>query len=201
MTGIEFLETTKPAVEHCFIGLGEYYSEKLPTFFDYVDKNGKITIGKHEARKITLKYEEFFALEEARAILAGSILQVAFSALKNYSTGSYISDECKNLGVKAKSSNLKMCVGRIVHNIPIGLMIYAGRIQYNHWEENELSNQLAKNVFRHLVSIYYNDLTFDMVYELGYPEPRPLSHHLVRHELNWMNYEDYYSDMVNMVTK
>ncbi len=200
MSAIGYLETTEPAVKHFFDGLNEYYAMKPPSIAQYVDKSGLVRMSKSESESFVQKHEDFFVLEYARAILAGSILQVANTAIKMYSPGGQLTEQCKSLGVSEGSPLAKMCVGREVHNIPIGLLIYAGRIQYNHWEEGEPANNVAKNVFRHLISDYYDDVSFDMAYELDYPQTRPVSHYIVRLELNWKSFDDYSKDMKSILT-
>ncbi|MCK4436113.1 hypothetical protein KAU87_04805, partial [Candidatus Bathyarchaeota archaeon] len=81
----------------------------------------------------------------------------------------------------------------------IGLLIYAGRIQYNHWEEGKPTNEVAKRIFDELVAAYYDNSHFDMVYVLDYPSPRPVSNYVLRLELGWRTYEDYESDMTSML--
>ena len=84
-------------------------------------------------------------------------------------------------------------------DVPIGLLIYSGRIQYNHWEEGEPGNKVTRNVFRHLLDAYYENPMFDLAYELEYPSTRPVSHYIVRIELNWKTYNHYLEDMRTML--
>jgi hypothetical protein len=97
--------------------------------------------------------------------------------------------------VKPASKIASFCVGRLVKNIPIGLLIYAGRTQYNHWEEGELVNTVARQVFVDLVASYKNDHDFDLGYVLDYPAPRPVAHYIIRLELGWRAYTEYVNDM------
>lgn len=200
MSASGYLEATEPAVRHFFDGLNGYDAMKTPSIIPFIDQSGLVRMSKSESDDFVDRYLDFFALEDARAILAGSILQVAYNAIKMYSSGGQVTEQCRLLGVSAKGITAKMCVGREVHNIPIGLLIYAGRIQYNHWEDGEPSNDVAKNVFQHLISVYYDDLTFDMAYELNYPQPRPVSHYIVRLELKWKSFDDYSKDMRSILT-
>jgi hypothetical protein len=195
MSAIDYLETTEPAIKHFFDGLNGYDAMKPPSIAQYLDKSGLVRMSKSESEIFGQKYEDFFALEYARAILAGSILQVANTAIKMYSPGGQVTEQCRSLGISENSPLANMCVGREVHNIPIGLLIYAGRIQYNHWEEGEPNNIVAKNVFRHLISVYYDNMAFDLAYELNYPQTRPVSHYIVRLELNWKSFDYYSKDM------
>jgi hypothetical protein len=103
------------------------------------------------------------------------------------------------MGVSANSNLIRFAVGREVHGIPAGLLVYAGRIQYNHFEEGQPKNPVARGVFDMLLQHYYDDLTFDMAYELEWPAPRPVSHYIVRHELKWFKIAKYEADIRSML--
>ena len=195
-----YLADTEPAVQHMFLGLSGYYSERLPSILQYRDEAGVIRMTKVENEEFLNAYKAHFALEIARAALAGSILQIAYSALKQYPSGATVNPQFLNLGVKRVNPQPAFCVGRLVRNIPIGLLIYAGRIQYNHWEEGEPINPVARQVFRELAVAYKDDPGFDLGYVLDYPAPRPVSHHIVRLELGWRTYDAYLQDMSQLLT-
>lgn len=110
-----------------------------------------------------------------------------------------VSPRCSELGVKDASAGATFCIGRDIKGIPEGLLIYAGRIQYNHWEEGEPSNPVALQVFNELVHAYYNNQSFDMVYVLNYPKHRPVSHYIIKLELGWHTPNDYIASMESML--
>src|SRR3990170_1309756 len=142
-----FLADTEPAVQHMFLGLAGYYSARLPSILQYRDEAGVIRMTKEQNQEFLIAYEAHFALETARAALAGSILHIAYSALKQHPSGTTVMPQFTDLGVKGVNPPPIFCVGRLVRNIPIGLLIYAGRVQYNHWEEGEPNNPVARQVF------------------------------------------------------
>jgi hypothetical protein len=199
MAAQSYLDSTRPAVRHLFDGFNAYDSIRLPSILDYVDKMGMVKMTKAENEAFLEAYQRSFDLEYARAVLAGSILQVAYLALKKYSPSPSDTSFCSKFGILTGSIAEKLCLGRRVHGIPIGLLIYAGRVQYNHWEDGEPSDVVAKAVFRELVRAYYDNTNFDMAFELGYPIPRPVSHYIVRLELGWRTYEYYESDMRSLL--
>ena len=51
----------------------------------------------------------------------------------------------------------------------------------------------------HLAKVRLNDPWHDLVYELDWPLPRPVTHHVLDLELQWCNYEDYLLDMKQML--
>ena len=137
-------------------------------------------------------------LEFARATLCGSIAQVSYVALKQFSTNAEVSSGHR-FGVASGVSAAKFCVGRLVQGIPLGLLIYAARVQYNHWEEGTPKNKVPQAVFHALASHYSDDLMFDMAYDLDWPSPRPVAHYILRNELNWFEYDDYVKDLTQAI--
>ncbi|MGB2963148.1 MAG: hypothetical protein WBB69_04100 [Anaerolineales bacterium] len=196
-----YIEQSKPAIQHLFNGLHEYDSIRLPSIMDYIVDTGLVRMTKEENKEFLGIYEEHFSREFSRASLAGSILQIAYIGIKKYSPNPNISEECIGFGVNPGTTAASFCLGRSIKGIPEGLLIFAGRIQYNHWEEGEPNRSVAKNVFRQLVRVYYDNQFFDMAYVLDYPSPRPVSHYIVRLELGWNTYEDYESSIRLMLNK
>lgn len=196
MPALGYLNTTEPAVRHMFLGLDAYTkATPPPSLAKYMDEDGVIWMSREDAKRYMGDYIDSLALEFAKATLCGSIVQVAYTGISQYSVNTAIPGSCKRLGVKKKSRSAKFCIGREIHGIPMGLFIYAARIQYNHWEEGEPSNSIARNVFRHLYSAHSSDPLFDMAYDLEYPVPRPVTHYVVQVEFRWKKYEDYLEDI------
>lgn len=140
---------------------------------------------------------EYLGLQFSQATLCGSILQVAFMGIDRFSTNTVVLPKC----LKSKDENkipTKFCIGRIVHDIPIGMLIYAGRNQYNHWDDENLNSKNTQ-VFNALLQAYYNDPLFDLVYDLNYPDRQPKSHYIVLNELKWRDYDTYIQDMTELI--
>lgn len=194
-----YVRETEPAVRHLFDGLSAYYSGRLRSVLDFSDEHGVIRMTKEENETYLRAYEAHFNLEFARAVLAGSILQIAYTGIKKYRLPENLPPRCLELNVRASTAGAAFCIGRTVNNIPLGLLIYAGRIQYNHWEKGEPSNSIAHQVFEALRSAYRNDPHFDLGYALDYPTPRPVGHYIVRFELDWISYDEYINDMTSIL--
>ena len=139
MSASSYIGQSEQAVRHLFDGLNEYDSITLPSIMDYVDETGLVRMTKEENQAFLQAYEEYFDLDFARASLAGSMLQVAYSGVKRYSPATTVSQRCSELNVKAGTTAARFCLGGEIKGIPEGLLIYAGRIQYNHWEDGEPS--------------------------------------------------------------
>jgi len=141
--------------------------------------------------------EKYFGYSYSESTLCGSVLQVAFMGIYLFSQNTTIPDNCTNF-VKPNQKAVKFCVGRLVHNIPIGLVVYAGRNQFNHWDDESFDFPTSQ-VFNALLMAYYENPLFDMAYELNYPERTIKANHLVLNELHWTSYDRYLTDMETLI--
>ena len=153
-----YLKNTAPAAEGLFKLLKQYGWHRMRAF---VDTTNAKTRSKLEKAK-----SDYSSVDIARDVIAGSILQIAYFAIKRYAphlekTESVLEFERKiNEIVAAKpSARCKhfslpqtFCVGRSLGHLPIGLIIYAARNQYNHFEERRLSvvNEVVFNYLKQL---------------------------------------------------
>jgi len=165
MTIEYYLHDTEPAVKAILSTLNMYNAmTPPPSLAKYSDEDGVIRLSRDQAKEYLQAVSESLGLESAKAVLAGSIIQVAYTGIKEYSKNRVISDTANQLGVSERSAALPFAIGREVHGIPIGLLIYAVRIHYNHWEEGKLSNSVANAVFQKLQYAYMDSPTFDLGY-------------------------------------
>lgn len=187
-------------VQQMFLALDLYSRMTLRLSLEkYRDERGVIILDRDQALDYLIDLGDSQSLDFAKSTLCGAIIQVAYSGIVQFSKNLVIPESCKEMGVKNESKSLKFCTGRIVHDLPIGLYIYAARIQYNHWEEGFPTNLVAKNVFIHLIRIHYEDPVFDLAYEMDWPIPRPITHHVLLLELKWREYDNYLEDMNEMI--
>ena len=135
--------------------------------------------------------DEYLATVFAHATICGSILQVAHMAISKFST---YDGECLVLTEKYK----RFGIGREVNNIPLGLVIYAGRNQYNHWDEN--AKLKTKEIFDFIATkngaLNYKDPCFDLEHE----KLKIYSHNILG-LIGWKIYEDYEKDILDMLSK
>jgi hypothetical protein len=182
-----YLEQTGDAVKQ-LIRAGSEYEQILADRITPLQEPDELQLKEYMAAA-----EEYFGLQFSQAALCGSILQVAFMALDLFSANTTISPDCVDLvGTSVKA--VKFSLGRRVHGIPIGLLIYAGRNQYNHWDDESFDYPTTQ-VFRALMQAYYDNPLFDMAFELNYPARTTKSHYIVRGELGWRDYDRYQRDM------
>ena len=193
MSAKKYLKETEPAVKHMFDAL-KHYIKLNPRRQEGSRRNGNA-----QARKEVIKYLDrsidATGLDMAKATLCGAIVHVAYSGIKQYSKNGTIHSSCGEPEIPAGNDNARFYVGREIHGIPMGLIVYAAREQFNHWEKGTPSDPTAKGVFEHLRAVRKKNIWQDLIYELDWPVKRPVSHHVLLQELNWQTYEDYLTDM------
>lgn len=159
----------------------EEFWKKSESFFDDNKEQNDV------ANKIS---SELLGLKDSQALICGSILQVAFTAISKFST---YDGECLVL----KKKNIKFGIGRDVNNIPLGLVIYAGRNQYNHWDDEKPHYQ-TKELFD-LIATRNNKQDYkDPCFNLDLDVIDIYSHNILG-LIGWKTYEDYEKDMIDML--
>ena len=142
--------------------------------------------------------EEYQASLFSMYVICGSILQIACKGIELYTNNmefhdsfSYLYEGCKPT---IKDNLLKFAAGRSVRNVPIGLIIYAGRNQYNHLEEQGCLRNINCNIFRALANNHeYGDFP-DPSFDLNNEALISYSSNIVS-LLGWDSYSKYISDM------
>lgn len=127
----------------------------------------------------------------AHATICGSILQVAHMAISKFSK---YDGECLVLTNEYK----RFGIGRKVNNIPLGLVIYAGRNQYNHWDED--AKPKTKEIFDLISTKNYTQTYKDPCFDLECPKIKIYSHNILG-LIGWQTYEDYEKDMIDMLSE
>lgn len=147
-----------------------------------------------EVRRYVEAAEVYFDRSFSKAALCGCILQIAFMGLFLYSKNASIPDDCTSLVEPSNNKAIRFCIGRRIHGIPAGLLIYSARNQFNHWDDESFDGPTSR-VFAALSKVHYDDSLFDMAYELNYPVRTLRANHVLLNELRWISYEAYITDM------
>ncbi|WP_445426213.1 hypothetical protein [Alishewanella sp. HL-SH06] len=159
-----------------------------------------------EAERISI---ELSASLFSRHVISGSILQIAFKAIELFSSNKEPKSECAFLfeGVDSKKrpKYYKFLVGRLIKRVPIGLIIYAGRNQYNHFDEAALKDRVNINVFEALAledgSMFDDGMDFkNPSFDLEYA-PIIVRSSIMLSALGWKTYPDYYDDIQSMFSE
>lgn len=210
MTYEQYLNRTEYAVKQLFDSLSHYQdlisesispiitaeeldleqgfeSEELSqSFNDFFDKNPEIKKQQELSRS---KFREYMNKNPAHAIICGSILQVAHMGISKFSN---YKGQCV---VPVKNKSCKFCIGRLIKGVPIGLVIYAGRNQYNHWDESP--HELTKGVFNILATSNNTTDYKDPAFNIDLANIDVYSHNILS-LLGWNSYNDYKNDMLTI---
>ena len=196
----EYLDLTEHAVRYFYDGLDscwKVYEQAL----DHWDIS---RIGKpldEEERERAKRYVEqagkYFSLKFSEGTFAGAITQVAATGIRLFSTNTEIPDDFREIVPKNAKSVIPFCIGERKYGLPIGLIIYAARNQYAHWEEDP--HKITANVFRQLTIAFWNNPMYDLAYDLGNPTIDIYANEILLGGLGWTTYGKYRLEMENML--
>jgi len=170
---LTFMESTRPAAEGLFKLLNQYGWHKMRAF---------VALTKSKTRsELDANNAEFGSNDIAREVIAGSILQIAYVAIAKYASPVAKSKNAvhfeseinrlirENPGRVRLSGTFalpeKFCVGRDIGHLPLGIVVYAGRNQYNHFYDGKRMKVVNELVFNHLHAMHTeprNGLSFDL---------------------------------------
>lgn len=166
-----YMVSTAPAAEGLFGLLNNYGWRKIRALVDITKSRSREELDTHK--------EHFSSTDVAREVIAGSILQIAFIAIERYAVpkgksenARHFESEINRLIRENPKARIKgtfslpeqFCVGRDIGHLPMGMIVYAGRNQYNHFAEDRLS-VLNEVVFNHLHNLWpapKNGLSFNL---------------------------------------
>jgi hypothetical protein len=203
----EYLNRTKSAVTHIFNGIDAYLqvlrNHRPPvlvgTYSSEADHAAAVDQWmKEKAEDIQkgLSAERAFLAEKyALAALCGSLLQIASMALRLYSKHDQVPAELSEF---VKAGHAPYCIGRRVRGVPLGLVILAGRNQYNHIDDDGLRDPNV-TVFewlatKHAYGAGVRDPGFDLRAGLVWNYPSNITS-----LIGWRSYEVYDSDMRSLL--
>jgi hypothetical protein len=149
-----YLEDTRTAIEQLFAAL-DYYRGILQSVrprvmatsvseaLDPEAVTEKWVQENDEAINASIvQLRRYIAHLNSRQAICGAVLQIAYMGMKLYCVPGLPPDNFKDAiprSKQAKETFLRFCRGRQVRGVPLGLVIYAGRNQYNHYDDPDLS--------------------------------------------------------------
>ncbi len=197
----EYFRDTEYAVRHLYAGLDScwsYYQQALE-HWDLSQVGQPMTPEKEATLKRYLELaEKYFDLKFSEASFGGAILQVAYMAIRLYSRNNSIPSNFASLVRPSKKAAIPFCIGQEQHGVPIGLIIYAGRNQYNHWDDEE-SHEITKNVFDALSVAFYPNMSFDLAFDLSNPTINIYANEILLIALGWRSYDKYLAEMKSLL--
>jgi hypothetical protein len=206
----EYLQRTEHAVRHAYSGLAfcwSHYQQALQHTTPPVAKDGNYVLEPpqtpEERAKLDRSLEllrEHFELKISEAMFAGFILQVAHMAIRLYSRNETIPPNCARFVEPSQKTAIPFCIGKECHGIPTGLAIYAGRNQYNHWDEEE-SHPVTTKIFNALSAAFVDNPFSDLAFDLGNPTIPIYASEILFTALGWNSYEKYFGEMTELLTQ
>lgn len=133
----------------------------------------------------------------AQATLCGALLQLAAKAVECYSKNTQVPQDWEYL-IKPNSKPASFCIGRPVRGVPLGLVIYAGRNQHTHFDDQNLREPNLE-VFRRLAADHRFDQGskerfLDPAFQLGTARNISFANNITA-LMGWRSLEAYERDM------
>lgn len=208
MDPAKYLQETEHAVHQLFDGIAYYRSilEEMPvpvfvTSISYDDNkeawnNAFDKWSEENKEAIDRSYKisrEYLGLSFSNATLCGSVLQIAFMGISLFSNNNVIPSSCKRFVNKAEKGKdaVRYCIGREVRGLPIGIVIYAARNQYNHWDDPK-PRRITQAVFEGLALVHGS--LRDPAFDLSNPNLKIYSHNVLG-LLGWHSFDGYWADI------
>lgn len=192
-----YFRETEHVVQHLYAGLDScwsYYQQALE-HWDISQVSQPLTPERHAALNRYLELAgKYFDLKFSEAMFAGGILQVAYMGIRLYSHNKTIPASCVALVSPSHKPAIPFCIGAECHGIPIGLIVYAARNQYNHWDDEE-PHKVTKNVFDALSAAFYHNVLADLAFELSNPTINVYANEVLLTALGWRSYDTYLAEM------
>ncbi len=195
----EYFRDTERAVRHLYAGLDScwsHYREALE-HWDISQVGQPLTSERRVALNRYLELAgKYFDLKFSEAMFAGAILQVAYMGIRLFSRQGSVPSNYKRLVGSTKTA-IQFCIGQERHGIPVGLIIYAARHQYNHWDEKP--HDVTTNVFHALSAAFSENMWFDLAFELSNQTINVYANEVLLVALGWTTYDKYLAEMRSLV--
>lgn len=205
----EYLDSTESAARHFLVGIAEYLDilqinqGAAPTGAFEGDEAYRAALEKWVSKdsaaieKSLESQRKFTAEKSALATLCGALLQVAATGIRMYSRNEEVPDEFAKV-IKPHTNAAKYCIGRTIRSVPLGLIVYAGRNQYNHIDDGKLHEPNLAIFDRlatcHNYGIGIRDPALDLQKNLGWNYPSNITH-----IIGWRSYDTYSEDMASLL--
>jgi hypothetical protein len=197
----EYLRKTDHAVKHFYEGLDTCWSyyQKALQHWDITKVRQPMTPERYaELIKYLDLAGKYFDLKFSEAMFAGAILQVAYMGIRLYSCNTSIPPSCSKLVSQTYKTAPLFCVGPEHHGLPAGLIVYAARNQYNHWDD-EKPHMVTKNVFNALSVVFSDNVFSDLAFEISNETICIYANEILLTALGWTTYDIYLDEMKRLL--
>ena len=198
----DYFGQTEHAVKHSYAGLDscwQHYQQALQ-HWDISQVGQPMTAERKAALDRYLELAgKYFDLKFSEAMFAGAILQVAYMAIRLYPRNTSIPANCSGLVRASQKSAIPFCIGKERHGSPTGLIVYAARNQYNHWDDGR-PHEVTRNVFGALSAAFGHNALSDLAFELSNPTINVYANEILLVALGWKSYDTYLAEMKSLLT-
>ncbi len=196
----EYLENTEHAVRHFYAGLDSCWAVYRQALSHWdLSKAGELLTPENKAKldEYLKLAHQYFDLKFSEATFAGSILQVAAMGIQYFSRNTVIPASCRDIVPKNHRAT-RFCVGKELYGLPIGLIVYAARNQYAHWDKEDL-HEINRKIFQGLSLAHYADPLRDLAYDLSNPTITIYANEVLLGALKWTTYETYVAEVTALL--
>lgn len=193
----EYLLQTEHAVRHLYAGLAscwDYYQKALEHWDMSKIDQPKTPENMAALNRYLELAKKYFDLKFSEGAFAGSILQIAAMGIRYFSRNESIPESCRGIVPAEAKQAIPFCIGRELYGLPIGLIIYAARNQYNHWDD-EYPHKITADVFAVLSRSFEEDIFNDLAFSLSNPSITVYANEVLLIALSWTTYEKYLLEM------
>lgn len=151
---------------------------------------------KNEKEVIFEAHQKYAVEAFSSSLLAGTVLQIAARAIELYSKNTTVSDEWRKIA-RRNFPLPKFFIGRILHTVPVGLVIYSGREQYLKTYSGRIIEAINQEVFVRLAN-FSGQLEFQDLVERSRDFYGMHAEYLASNVLDvlcWNSYDQYIKDM------
>lgn len=189
--GVEvYTNLLRPISNLTFICGEQDVAKKQALYEEWAIRNGEALESSFAAQR------EYWQQAFAMATLCGAVLQIAAKAIECFSNNSHLSTSLEPIVGRSKTA-VPFCIGREVNGMPIGLIIFAGRNQHTHFNDEKLA-AVNTAVFKVLAKSSNRSHPQDPAFDLENPLIESFASN-VTGLLEWRSYEKYASDLRSLL--
>jgi hypothetical protein len=207
-----YLEKTHSAAQKVYSAINSYYELLLlpqrPIFASLMQDEDVLQLeyekwrldNRQQIEERLKKDSEFAAETFAITTLCATILQFAYMGIKQFSTNSEVPEEFNTI-IKPHHLAAKFCIGRRIDDVHVGLIIFAGRNQSHHYDEQS-NNEPTPTVFKRLSEGYsptFKKSFVDDRFDLSSGRIKNFAAHILD-KLGWNDCEAYEIEILHLLS-
>jgi hypothetical protein len=202
----QYFEDTEHAVKHAYEGLAScwrYVEEARLYERTPIEKDGMLhwlpASTPEEKAKLARSIEllkQYGNLKPSEAMFAGFILEAACMAIRLFSPHKPIPANCATFALPNAAG--RFCIGKERHGVPTGLIVYAARNQYAHWDDEQLHDD-TRAIFAALDASFQDKPLCDLAFDLDNLATNIYASEVIHLALGWRTYDIYLAEMKELL--